>query len=305
MDFVSSPTAMRRWAVASVVANMGLIITGGLVRVTGSGLGCSTWPQCEPGSYLPHPAAGAHAMVEFGNRLLTFVLVAIAIATFVAAWRARDEAGGPRRDLRVLAFVAAVGIPAQAVIGGWSVLSNLNPWVVSLHLLVSVAIIVVCVALIHRSYGWAPVPAPPVVVWLSRAVFALGMIVVVLGTVVTGAGPNSGDGGAERNGLSPDLTARTHSISVWLTLATLVVLLVLARKVAPVWRAGLIVAAVAVLQGVVGYTQYFLGNPPAFVAVHMAGTALFAAAVAHLLLTSRLPSAAPVPGGEASVVAAR
>lgn len=287
MDVVSSPVAMRRWAVASLLANMGLVVTGGLVRVTGSGLGCSTWPQCEPGSYLPHPEAGGHAMVEFGNRLLTFVLIAIAIATFVAAWRARDRSGRPRRDLRRLAFVAAIGIPAQAVIGGWSVLSNLNPWVVSLHLLVSVAIIVVCVALVHRAYDLQPVPAPPLVVWLARAVFALGMVTVVLGTVVTGAGPNSGDGGAERNGLAPELTARVHSLSVWLTLATLVVLLLVARDVVPVRRAGIVVAGVSLLQGAVGYAQYFLGNPPALVAVHMVGTALFAAAVAHLLLVSR------------------
>ncbi|MDQ7994115.1 MAG: COX15/CtaA family protein, partial [Propionicimonas sp.] len=195
MDLVSSPTALRRWTVASLVANMGLIVTGGLVRVTGSGLGCSTWPQCEPGSYLPHPEAGVHAVVEFGNRLLTFVLVAIAVGTFVAAWRARDETGRPRRDLRALAFVAAVGIPAQAVIGGWSVLSSLNPWVVSLHLLASVAIILVCVVLIHRAFGLEPAIVPPVVAWLARAVFGLGMLVVVLGTEVTGAGPNSGDGG--------------------------------------------------------------------------------------------------------------
>lgn len=304
MDLVSSPAAMRRWAVASLVANMGLVLTGGLVRVTGSGLGCSTWPQCEPGSYVPLPEAGGHAFIEFGNRLLTFVLVAIAIATFVAAWRARDAAGTPRRDLRVLAFIAAIGIPAQAVIGGWSVLSNLSPWVVSLHLLASVAIIVVCVALIHVAAGLAPLDVPPLVAWLARAVFGLGMVVVVLGTVVTGAGPNSGDGGAERNGLSPDLTARVHSLSVWLTLAVLALLLYRARKLAAVWRAGLVVAGTAVLQGAIGYTQYFLGNPPALVAVHMLGTALFAAAVAHLLLTVRPAVTAVVPG-DPSVVAAR
>ncbi|MFZ0530016.1 MAG: COX15/CtaA family protein, partial [Propionicimonas sp.] len=89
MDLVGSPAALRRWSVASLLANLALIVTGGLVRVTGSGLGCSTWPQCEPGSYAPHPAAGAHAFIEFGNRLLTFALVAVAIGTLVAAWKAR------------------------------------------------------------------------------------------------------------------------------------------------------------------------------------------------------------------------
>ncbi len=289
MDFLKSPAAMRRWAVASLLGNMTLIITGGLVRVTGSGLGCSTWPQCEPGSYIPHPEAGAHAIVEFGNRLLTFALIVLAVGTFLAAWYARDEAGRPRRDLRRLAFVAAIGVPIQAVIGGFSVLTNLNPWVVSLHLLASVAMVVVCVALIHRAYPITPTVVPKRVGWLSRAVFGLGMVAVVLGTVVTGSGPNSGDGGAERSGLSPELTARVHSISVWLTLLALAGLLVLAHRIPAVWRAGVAVAVISVLQGAIGYTQYFLGNPPALVAVHMVGTAWFAAAVAHLWLITGLP----------------
>ena len=300
MDLVSSPAALRRWAVASLLANMGLVFTGGLVRVTGSGLGCSTWPQCEPGSYLPHPEAGAHAFVEFGNRLLTFVLIAIAIATFIAAWRARDTAGWPRRDLRGLAFIAAIGIPAQALIGGWSVLTALNPWVVSLHLLVSVAIIVVCVVLIHAATGRRPLAVPPLVGWLIRGVFGFGMVVIVLGTVVTGAGPNSGDGGAERNGLSLETTARVHAFSVWVTLALLALLLWQARRITRVRNAGLLVGGAAAVQAVIGYSQYFLGNPPALVAVHMAGTALFAAAVAHLLLSGRPVADIPaVPQEEA------
>ena len=305
MDLVSSPEAMRRWAVASLVANMGLVLTGGLVRVTGSGLGCSTWPQCEPGSYLPHPEAGGHALIEFGNRLLTFVLIAVAIATFVAAWKARDDVGRPRKDLRRLAFWAAIGIPAQAVIGGLSVLSQLNPWVVSLHLLASVAIIVVCVVLLHRSAGRSPAPVPPLPGRLARVVFGLGMVVVVLGTVVTGTGPNSGDGGAERNGFDLELVAKIHAGSVWMTLAALVALLWLARGLPALRRAAWLVAGVSALQGVIGYTQFFLGNPPALVAVHMAGTALFAAAVAHLLLSARPAAQEPLSPDGAPVVAAR
>ena len=287
MDLVSSPAALRRWAIASLVANMGLVLTGGLVRVTGSGLGCSTWPQCEPGSYVPHPEAGAHGLIEFGNRLLTFVLIAVAVATFVAAWRARDEQGRPRRDLRRLAFWAAIGVPAQAVIGGISVLAQLNPWVVSLHLLASVAIIIVCVVLLHRSSGGSAEPVPALPGRLARAVFALGMVVVVLGTVVTGAGPNSGDGGAERNGLDLELVAKIHAGSVWVTLIVLAALLWTARGVPALRRPAWLVLAVSALQGAIGYTQYFLGNPPALVAVHMVGTALFAAAVALLLVSGR------------------
>ena len=297
MDLLRTPAAMRRWAVGSLLGNMTLIITGGLVRVTESGLGCSTWPQCEPGSYIPHPESGVHSIIEFGNRLLTFALIALAVGTFLAAWYARDDLGRPRRDLRRLAFVAAIGVPIQAVIGGLSVLTNLNPWVVSLHLLASVAMVVICVALIHRAHPVRPVPVPSRVGWLARAVFTGGMIAVVLGTVVTGAGPNSGDGGAERSGLSPELTARIHSISVWLTMLALAGLLVLARRIPAVWRAGLAVAVVSVLQGAIGYAQYFLGNPPALVAFHMAGTALFTTVVAHLWLLAPVARPARVPAG--------
>ena len=294
MDLLKSPVAMRRWSVASLIGNMTLIFTGGLVRVTGSGLGCSTWPQCEPGSYLPHPEAGLHALVEFGNRLLTFALITVAIGTFLAAWFARDAAGQPRRDLRLLAFIAAIGVPAQAVIGGMSVLTNLNPWVVSLHLLASVAMVAVCVALIHRAVPVEPTLVSRRVGWLTRGVFVLAMVAIVLGTVVTGSGPNSGDGGAERNGLSPELTARVHSISVWLTLLALAALLVLAHRIPAVWRAGGLVAAVSVVQGGIGYLQYFTGNPPGLVAGHMLGTALFTAAITHLWLSTTMRSASRV-----------
>ena len=121
-----------------------LVVTGGAVRLTGSGLGCPTWPRCTDRSFTPHGALDVHAAIEFGNRPLTFVLVAIAVATFLAAW------GSPRRDLRMLAFVLALGIPAQAIIGGITVLTDLNPWVVSFHLLCSLAIIGLSVLFLHR-----------------------------------------------------------------------------------------------------------------------------------------------------------
>lgn len=295
MDLVSSPTALKRWTLASLVSNMGLIVTGGLVRVTQSGLGCSTWPQCEPGSYVPHPEAGAHAFIEFGNRLLTFVLVAVAIGTLVAAWRARDSRGRPRKRLRVLALCAAAGIPAQAVIGGFSVLTGLNPWVVGAHLLPSIALIVVSVAMLHEAHALTPdVRASILARRVALGVFVLGMVAMVLGAVVTGAGPNSGDGGAARNGLNLEVVARVHSLSVWALIAGTVVLLVLARGTVKTWRAAIVVVVVEIMQGIIGYAQYFLSLPPWLVVAHMSGTALFTAAVSHLLLVTRSPG---VPGG--------
>ena len=127
---------------ATLVANIVLVVTGGAVRLTGSGLGCPTWPRCTDEAFRPHGELEFHSAIEFGNRMLTFVLVAIAVATFVVAWRTR------RRDLRRMALVLALGIPAQAVIGGITVLTDLNPWVVSLHLLCSLAMIGAAVRLL-------------------------------------------------------------------------------------------------------------------------------------------------------------
>lgn len=298
MDLVSTPAALRRWAAASLAANMGIVVTGGLVRVTGSGLGCSTWPQCEPGSYLPHPAAGGHAYIEFGNRLLTFALVAIAIGTLVAAWRARDESGSPRRRVRGLAIAAAAGVPAQAVIGGISVLTGLNPWVVGVHLLPSIALIVICVLLLHEVHRLPPAETAPAARLLARVVFALGMLAMLLGIAVTGAGPNSGDGGAARNGLELVTVARVHSLGVLLLVAATIALVILTRRHPRAQRAAILVLAVEVCQGAIGYVQYALRLPAALVVLHMLGTAIFSAALANLWWLTRTSTADSDNSGE-------
>ena len=141
---------MRPLAWATLVANIVLVVTGGAVRLTGSGLGCPTWPRCTDESFRPHGELDLHEAIEFGNRTLTFVLVAIAIATYVVMWRTG------RRDLRAMALIVALGIPAQAVIGGITVLTDLNPWVVSFHLLCSLAIIGVAVRLLLQRLDALP-----------------------------------------------------------------------------------------------------------------------------------------------------
>ena len=138
---------VRRWAWASVVANIGIVVTGGLVRLTGSGLGCPTWPQCTDQSYVPYSALGMHGAIEFGNRLLGFVVAAVAIGTWIVVMRYRPK----RTDLRRLATAAALGVPLQAVIGGISVLTGLNPWIVAAHFLVSPIIVTLAVSLLRRS----------------------------------------------------------------------------------------------------------------------------------------------------------
>ncbi len=282
MNITSGPSALRRWGVASLVANMALIVTGGLVRLTKSGLGCPTWPQCEGSSYVPRAEAGIHGLIEFGNRTLTFVLAAIAIGTFAAAWQARDSAGNPRKDLRILAFAAGLLIPIQAGVGGITVLTQLNPWVVALHLLASVVIVGICVVFLHRVAGSPVQPVSALGDGLVKLTFALASITMILGTAVTGAGPHSGDGGALRNGLSPDLTAKVHAWVVWALVAATVAALA-------VTRARLVAALLVVelLQGIVGYVQYFTHLPIALVAAHLVGLALTTATATAMVLGVR------------------
>ena len=137
MDILKGRRSLHRWAVANLVANMAIVWTGALVRLTKSGLGCPTWPQCDAGSYVPHPEAEWHAFIEFGNRLLTFVLIAIALGTAITVFRTVRA-----RRVRMLSILIGLGIGLQGVVGGLTVLSQLNPWVVGLHMVLSVGLIV-------------------------------------------------------------------------------------------------------------------------------------------------------------------
>lgn len=280
MDLLS-PATLRRWAVANLVANMAIVWTGALVRLTGSGLGCSTWPQCEAGSYTPHPEAPWHAFVEFGNRLLTFVLIGISLATFLAARRAlRAEAVRPL--VPRLAFAVGLGIIAQAVIGGLSVLAQLNPWVVGLHMVVSVGLIVLCTKIVHEVFG-LPARGLGRTPWLlTQGVFWGSMLMMYLGTITSGAGPHSGDGAATRNGLAVTDVARLHSLTMWVTLGLAGLLLIVGRSDRRLRGAVLGVLGAAALQAVIGYAQYLNGLPLGLVLAHMVGTTLYTVAVAHL-----------------------
>jgi cytochrome c oxidase assembly protein subunit 15 len=270
-----------------LVANIAIVVTGGVVRLTGSGLGCPTWPRCTAGSFVPHRALGYHSAIEFGNRMLTFVVAAIAIATFVVAWRL-GRAGVLR-----LAFLLALGVPAQAVIGGVTVLTDLNPWVVSCHLLVSLAMVGLAVTLVRRvTEGDGPprMLVPGGVALLVRAVFVVGWAVRYVGTVVTGSGPHAGDADAPRNGLDPRALSQLHSDLVVLLLGlTVATVLVLRTSGVPqhVTRAAATLLVVELAQGLVGFVQYFTGLPVVLVACHLLGAALVSAALTSLLLGVR------------------
>ena len=274
----STVRALRGWTVASLVLNIGIIVTGAIVRLTGSGLGCETWPQCNGTSYVTRPEDGIHGAIEFGNRTLTFVLVIAAVATLVTAFRVKTTAAGePTRRLRLLALLVLIGIPFQGVIGGITVLTQLNPWVVSLHLLLSVVLIALCVVMVNDAYDISSLPISPLGRGLLTGIRLLTALVIVLGTVVTGAGPHSGDGGAARNGLSPEFASRIHAGSVW----ALVILTVIAYVVTKS-RLMLMLLAVQCLQGVIGYVQYFTGLPVLAVILHMVGIGVLTAATAHV-----------------------
>jgi heme a synthase len=276
----------------NLIANVGIILTGGAVRLTGSGLGCPTWPRCTDDSYVAHPELGIHGAIEFGNRMLTFVLVAVVVSCWVAALghRAVTGAGRPLR----LATVIALGVPAQAVIGGVSVLTDLDPWVVALHLLVSLAMVALCVALLAEANpAWFPRSGEDSLRRLILATYALVWLVLYLGTVVTGSGPHAGDASARRNGLDSAAASHVHAAAVYTLVAITLLLVVLARRrgdLILVRSAGLLLV-VELAQGVVGIIQVRTGLPELLVGLHLFGAALTIAAATRLLIaTTRLPA---------------
>jgi len=285
----------------------GIILTGAVVRITGSGLGCPTWPECTEGSYVP--TAGQveswHKYIEFGNRLLTFVLAIAAIAAIAAALmdRSRRRRRGlpPRPILTILAFVPLVGTAVQAVLGGITVLTGLHPLTVSAHFLVSITLVAICAALVVRSGE----PGDQPVRWsvslpvrlLTWGLVGSTLIVVILGVITTGSGPHSGDADVEvRFGFDPRTVAWLHADSVLLFLGLTVGLLVAARvSAAPraLTTRTLILLGIALTQGVLGYTQYFTGLPELLVSLHVLGAIGVWVAVLFLPPTLRTRGEAP------------
>lgn len=278
--------------IANLAAQIGIIVTGGAVRLTGSGLGCSTWPQCHPGQFTAqfHEATTYHEFVEFGNRTLTGVLGVIAIATalLVCTDRARSTA------YRLLGLAPLLGVAAQAVVGGVIVLLHLHPGWVSAHFLVSAGLVAVSAVLLYRSDEGDGAPTATVgrgERGLVRALLVVLVPVVVLGVIVTGAGPHSGDENVGyRFAVDPAAMTRAHALSVWVFLGILVVLLLRVRRAGfppRARRAALVVLGVTLAQGVIGYVQFFTGLPELLVGLHMLGAGLLVAATVWLGMTTR------------------
>lgn len=291
-----SPAVLTGLALGSLALNGVLVVTGGAVRLTGSGLGCPTWPKCTDSSYHNTPAFGIHGYIEFGNRMLGVVIGVVAAVLFVAALLARDR----RRSIVWLALLNGASIPAQAVVGGLTVLTGLNPWVVAGHFLLSPSIIVVGYALWRRTRegdGPAERVVPGAMRALAWLVVVAAGLVLAAGTVVTGSGPHAGDQHAHRTGLSPEMVAQLHADLVFLLVgATLASWLALRAVNAPrpARRAAVTLLAIELGQGAIGFVQYFTHLPVLLVGAHMAGaTAVWLAALSLLFSTRRR---APVTG---------
>jgi heme a synthase len=258
----------------SVVVQIVLIGTGGLVRLTASGLGCPTWPECTSGSFVTTPEMGVHGIIEFGNRLLTFVLVFVVVFMFLAVVRLRRT----RPELWWLAFAQGVSIPVQAVVGGLSVLTNLNPYVVGLHFVMSAALVSIASRLVFRSMNGPSTTTLVVPRWYLRIGHWLMIAVavtVLLGILTTGSGPHAGaatatnGGHLARTGFDPAVIEDLHAIPAFATFALTLVLLVAAVRLRIASRWVLALLVVEFVQIAVGITQAETALPVGLVGTHM------------------------------------
>lgn len=293
-------TRIRVFAWLSFVVQTIIIGTGGAVRLTGSGLGCPTWPTCTPDSLVPTEELGYHSLIEFGNRMMTGVVGIVALVLFVLVWRIRRE----RRDLFVLAFIVGAGVVAQAIVGGITVWTGLNPFIVGFHYVSSLLLVCVCAAFIVRMDA-APGPrelaVPAWYAGLTHTTTAVLALTIVFGILTTGAGPHSGDAAAGRNGFEAELLEHVHAWPGYALLALTVVLLIGAwRQGLPTLRWTIVLLAAELLQVAVGLYQARNGLPPLAVGVHMVLAALTAATMTVVVLRLKRPVPADRPV-EASV----
>ena len=285
--------ALLKLSTLMVFTQSAIVFTGALVRITGSGLGCSTWPECTPGSYTPtpdQPEAPLHAWIEFGNRLLTFVLLINALALMFTILKSG------KRELRKLGALQILGILAQGVLGGITVLTALNPATVAAHFLLSIILIAGALSLRQRVHGKSPseitlIPLVTKLIWLH---LLLTSLVLIAGTIVTGSGPHAGDSAAERFNLDSRTMAWIHADLVIALLGVSIALLIairlgLAGQARQVLSGRIqIFLIVALAQGGIGYIQYFTKLPEALVAAHIIGAIAVWLSAWNLFISSNL-----------------
>jgi len=274
-----------------VFLQMAIVVTGGAVRITGSGLGCPTWPECTPGSYTPVPnqAEGqVHAWIEFGNRLLTFVLLLCALIALVIAFRVSKNSVTKNR-VRLLAALQLIGILGQGVLGGITVLTDLHPIPVASHFLLSIFLIAGAISLRYEMVGIVKQKADGIVATLMPVLIWLTLFVLVAGTIVTGSGPHAGDENAKRFGFSPRVVSWLHADLV-IALVVLTLILWLITRVSQnkvIHRYLSIFLLISLSQGLIGYGQYFTGLPEILVAAHLLGATMVWASAWSLIKVSQ------------------
>lgn len=285
-----------------LVGQIILVGTGGLVRLTSSGLGCPTWPRCTADSLVNTPEMGIHGVIEFGNRLLGVLLGIVAIVAFVAILRLRKE----RPDLFWLTLLAGLGIPAQAVIGGLSVLTDLNPYVVGLHFVVSIVLVALCTTFLFRLYTTPGPRMRAVPAWFAIVTHITSFVVAVtilVGILTTGSGPHAGDAKAPRNNLNPEILQHVHAIPAYITFALTLVLVIASLRftATKIRRYAALLLVVELVQIAVGLIQANTGLPGVLVGVHMMLAASLAAAMTAVVLSLKAPVAGDAAADATSV----
>lgn len=265
-----------------------IVVSGALVRLTGSGLGCSDWPQCNDTKFVD--VTSGHTLIEQANRLFTGVVSASVILAVLLAHLIRPR----RRDLVLLAWSLVIGVLAQVVIGGIVVLTGLNPFANMAHFLVSMVLVACSFTLMRRASDATSTlvfrPLNSRARQLSRALFVFSVAAIVTGTVVTATGPHAGDEDAVRFGFALTSVARIHSVTILLTIGLTIFLAIKSARDSDYFslREPLqTLLFVSVAQAGVGYTQYFTGVPAALVAAHIVGALFFFVATLNILLFPR------------------
>ncbi|MFT4218944.1 MAG: COX15/CtaA family protein [Microbacterium sp.] len=273
----------------SLIVETTIIATGGAVRLTGSGLGCPTWPTCTPESLVPTPEMGLHGFIEFGNRTMSGVVGIVALIVLVLVWRIRRE----RRDLFALALVVPVGVVAQAVVGGVTVLTGLNPFIVGFHYVVSLLLVCTCAVFLVRAYAQPLARVSVVPRWFAILGHVTGLalaVTIAFGVLTTSSGPHSGDAAVVRDGFDASVLAHVHSWPGYALVALLGAATVAAWALRLRPRRWLTAAlAVVAVQIGVGVWQAREGLPEMLVGIHMVLAALSAAAYTVATMRMKQP----------------
>ena len=285
------PDRLKLYARASLVSQILIVVTGGLVRLTGSGLGCPTWPKCTEESFVTVPEMGWHGIIEFGNRLLTFVLIIIAVFTFIVVRRTLKNL---RKGLTWPALLLGLGIIAQALLGGLTVLTGLNSWVVGAHFLLSGVLISISSVLVWRVYSPFHLPLSYNAVRLAWPIFVVGWLTVAIGVIVTGAGPHAGDATTPRNGFDLEIWQHYHSWPAYIMTGLVAIALAAVwlkldsnKLENPAIKSLSALLGVSVLQAILGVVQSNLGVPALMAGAHMLGAAVIISLLTFQLMALR------------------